>query len=244
MEINMQRRQCLGLFVMVLSGCAVQPPPDTTSFSLVIVPAQFAPAVPGQECMILVGVEESSAPAASGDPVQLSVAADHCAVSINPSAIRAGDVAEVTLVPEENALEQTVIASIRGQRGTHADTATASFEVWHGEDTVEGEAIALRDRFVAWLADAHPELEITGSTEWESRVVRPVWLVVTHYLFLSDEWEMGVSWHIMIPPSDWTRIYLRHRFDEMTPSLAFEISSRANATEPPHEIEPPDEVTR
>lgn len=75
-------------------------------------------------------------------------------------------------------------------------------------------------------------------------MVRPVWLVVTHYLFLSDEWEMGVSWHIMIPPSDWTRIYLRHRFDEMTPSLAFEISSRANATEPPHEIEPPDEVTR
>lgn len=74
MEINMQRRQCLGLFVMVLSGCAVQPPPDATSFSLVIVPAQFAPAVPGQECMILVGVEESSAPTASGDPVQLSVA--------------------------------------------------------------------------------------------------------------------------------------------------------------------------
>lgn len=240
----MRHRLCLGFCLLALSGCAVQPPPEPTSFSLVVAPAQFAPAIPGQECMFLVGINQPNGAEGNVDPVQLSVTADHCAVSISPPTIQVGQVAEVTLVPKDDALEERVDASIRGQRGTDVETATVSFEVWSGEDTVEEEAIVLRDRFVEWLAEAHPELGITASTDWESRVVRPVWLVVTHYMFLSGEWELGVSWHIMIPPSDWARIYLRHRFDEMTPSLAYEISSRADTAELPHEIDPPDEVTR
>jgi hypothetical protein len=40
---------------------------------------------------------------------------------------------------------------------------------------------------------------------------------------------------MLIPPKDWTRIYLRNRTMEMTPSYAFEITSR-DARDEPHEI--------
>ena len=39
------------------------------------------------------------------------------------------------------------------------------------------------------------------------------------------EWEIGVSWHVMIPPHDQARIYLRNRYTEATRSYAFELSS-------------------
>jgi len=41
---------------------------------------------------------------------------------------------------------------------------------------------------------------------------------------------------VMIPPHDWARIYLRHRFTEVGPSYAFEISS-LDAKEEPHTID-------
>jgi hypothetical protein len=64
-----------------------------------------------------------------------------------------------------------------------------------------------------------------------------------HYLFFSDEWEMHVAWHIMIPPYDWVRIDLRRRYVETAPSRAFEISSRSSGAEP-IEIAPPDSMWR
>jgi hypothetical protein len=45
----------------------------------------------------------------------------------------------------------------------------------------------------------------------------------------------------MIPPYDWAKIYLRHRFDESAPTYAFEISSIQGKAEP-EAIEVPDWV--
>ncbi len=56
-------------------------------------------------------------------------------------------------------------------------------------------------------------------------------------------WEMGLVWHVTIPPSDWTRIYLRERGKETKPSLGFEISS-VEAGDPPHATDPPETVDR
>jgi hypothetical protein len=54
---------------------------------------------------------------------------------------------------------------------------------------------------------------------------------------------MHVEWHVMIPPYDWARIDLRHRFDETKPSQAFEISSWSANTEP-IPIEAPEKIWR
>ena len=54
---------------------------------------------------------------------------------------------------------------------------------------------------------------------------------------------MDLTYHVMIPPNDWARIYLRQRFEEMQPSYAFEISS-LEANDTPEPITPPETVLR
>jgi len=113
------------------------------------------------------------------------------------------------------------------------------------EDEVGPLAAEVRDLFIPWLAQNRPELGITEQTQWTGTIVTPHILVVTHYLYFSDEWEMHVFWHVMIPPYDWAKIELRRRFVETLPSLAFEIPSRSAA--PPLEaqaIEPSDTLWR
>ncbi|GAI01433.1 unnamed protein product, partial [marine sediment metagenome] len=153
-------------------------------------------------------------------------------------AITPGQVAEVTVIPNEASTGETLTVNIKGERGG-LQTETRTIVVLVGEDTLEPYAADVRDRFIPWLAANYPEFGITTETEWTGTVVRPRILVVTFYLFFSEDWEMGVSWHVTIPPHDWTRIYLRHRATEVSPSYAFEISS-LDAQEEPHAIDPKD----
>jgi len=64
-------------------------------------------------------------------------------------------------------------------------------------------AIEVQDAFIPWLEANHPEFGITAETEWTPTIVRPHFMVVMYYLFFSDEWEMGVRWHVMISPYDY-----------------------------------------
>jgi hypothetical protein len=123
------------------------------------------------------------------------------------------------------------------------DEKVASFEVTEGEDDRQEYATGLLYKFVSWLAANHPELGITADTTWNGTMVSPVWLVVSHYLFFSEEWELHIEWHIMVPPYDWAKIDLRHRFDALAPSYAFEIPS-LDANSEPVAIEVPEAVWR
>ncbi|MFP3897934.1 MAG: hypothetical protein ACLFVD_01270 [Dehalococcoidia bacterium] len=71
----------------------------------------------------------------------------------------------------------------------------------------------------------------------------PVWLIVSDYLIFSEKWELHLERHVMVSPHDWARIDLRHRFAELEPSYAFEVSS-LDARSEPVPIEPPQEVWR
>lgn len=128
-------------------------------------------------------------------------------------------------------------------RGAAVETTDVSINVSRGEDTLLDAATPLRDRFVVWLAAERPELGITADTEWTPAIVQPHILVVSHYLFFSEDWEMGLMWHIMIPPHDWSRIYLRPR-GELAPTMAFEIPSVAGSTSQIREIDVPAAVDR
>jgi hypothetical protein len=106
-----------------------------------------------------------------------------------------------------------------------------------GEDGLAADARAHLAPFLGWLAKFHPELGIDERTNLEGTPGSWV-LVIDHYQFLSEEWEIGLAWHVMIPPDDWARIYLRRRWSEVRPARAFEFSSVSSGAEP-HEIDPP-----
>ena len=86
------------------------------------------------------------------------------------------------------------------------------------------------------------ELGISEGTVWQGTPGSWV-LIVTHYVFISADWEVDLAWHVMTPPNDWIRIQLRHRWTETAPSVAFEIPSAAG-TASPREIAPDEAVWR
>ena len=135
---------------------------------------------------------------------------------------------------DEASTGETLTVTVRGERGGLEQTETVTVEVMEGEDDdgMASTAAEMRDKFIPWLAANHPEFGITSETEWTGTIVKPDIMVVMYYLFFSEDWEMGVSWHVTIPPHNWARIYIRHRFTEVTPSYAFEISSWSEEGEP------------
>ncbi|UCC32751.1 MAG: hypothetical protein JSU86_10790, partial [Phycisphaerales bacterium] len=228
--------------------------------SIQVIPEQMDDAVPGQKCVLLITVEDGGSSQAAS--VALSASATGADVSVNPTSITPDEVAEVTVIPHQPIAAKlrqdrarqpiiddeeepwTVTATIHAEREGVERTASVDIIVSRGQDDLGETAAAYRDLFIPWLAANHPELGITTDTEWEGIIVRPHIVVVMYYLFFSEEWEMGVSWHVMIPPHDWSRIYLRRRFTESAPSLAFEISSTSDAEEEPFDIELPLSVWR
>lgn len=223
-----------------MSGGVPGGPPPDAPFALSVAPRELQGfAIPGQEVVYLVSLAEGA-----GAPVTVTVDADGAAARVErPDLGPDSAVAEVVVVPDAVSVGASVTVTIGGRRGSASDTEMLTFEVVEGVDDRPESATVLRDRFVAWLAANRPDLGITAATAWEGTMVSPQWLVVSHYLFFSAEWEAHVSWHVMIAPHDWARLDLRRRFRETTPSAAFEIASVSGDANP-RPVEVPPEVWR
>jgi hypothetical protein len=251
---------CIALIIAVVAIAALPPasgePNDgnvdeNSAFHINVIPETpetineepfFKYSIAGQHFVFLVTIDDEGEE--SELPVHISATAPGAEVVIYFEDIFEGEVAEVVVIPAQASVGTRIEVTITGNRGSASDEKVASFEVAEGEDDRQEYAEMLLDRFVSWLATSHPELEITEDTVWNSTTVSPVfWLVVSHYLFFSDEWEAHIEWHIMMPPDDWARIDLRHRFDELAPSYAFEISS-VDANSEPVQMEVPETVWR
>ena len=245
---------CIAVIVAIVAIAALPPASGETdensAFHIDVIPETpedingepfFKYSVVGQHFVFLVTITDEGQE--SEVPVHVSATAPGAEVVIYCKDIFEGEVAEVVVIPTPASIGATIEVTITGTRGSVTDEKVASFEVAEGEDDRQEYATELLDKFVSWLATNHPELGITADTTWNGTMVSPVWLVVSHYLFFSEEWELHIEWHIMVPPYDWAKIDLRHRFDELEPSYAFEISS-VDANSEPVAIEVPETVWR
>ena len=244
---------CLAIVVGVV-GFALFPPASEAAnadgvFHINVIPqtpevienqSTYKYAIAGQQFVFLVTVTDDGT--LSG-PVTISAKANGATVVIYQQEIVPGQVAEVVVTPTQKSVGKTIKVTITGTQGKLNDKGVFKFEVAEGEDDRGEYAAELLDKFVNWFAANQTDLGITEATAWNGTMVSPVWLEASHYLFFSDEWEAHIEWHIMVPPYDWARIDLRHRFDELAPSYSFEISS-LNATSLPIPIEVPETVWR
>ena len=197
--------------------------------------------IPGQKCIFLVTFENLVKGSGEANPVTISTKAPGSTVIVSPQTITVGQIAEVIVVPDKTSIGKNLTITIQGKREGLVETDNITIEVIDGVDMLGPVAEYMRDKFVPWLAVNYPELDITNQTQWYGTIVNPRILVVMHYVFLSDDWEMYITWHVMIQPYDWAKTYLRHRFNEIQPSYAFEISSVTIQREP-HLIEIPNWV--
>lgn len=236
------------------------------AFTMTVVPEQVYDAVYGQRIVVLISVEDGGQTPVP-EPVHITVTSSQADITVVPEYILPGEVCEATVIPRPGKAAGSgvktpgmfgrgvprggypegddVVIAVCGERNGAEQSTELHVNVLYGGDGWLEYATMVRERFIPYLAEQHPELGITPDTVWTGTIVKPHILVVTHYLFFSAEWEMGIIWHNMIPPYDWARIYLRHRFTDMTPTYAFEISSfSAQPPEQPHPIDPPAEVDR
>lgn len=243
--------------ILVLAGCGGTAPSASPSSSptgsagpsasgealtLQLLPDRFVgKSIGGQRVLLLVTVP--------GDPMDGPVAlraeatgGGGAQVEVSPTELVPGQVGEVTVIPAAITGEAELALTVTGTRGGSEARAERPIPIVEGADTEAATARAHLLRFIPWLAANRPELGITEGTVWQETPGSWV-LIVTHYLFLSPEWEVDLAWHVMTPPNDWIRIQLRHRWSETAPSAAFEIRSAAGSA-PPSEIAPDATVWR
>jgi len=219
----------LALLPVAAAGCA--PAGESGEpFDITVYPdALKGNAIPGQRIVFLVIVKDS---AAGGAAIAISAQAPGAKVSVNPKTIKPGQVAEVTVIPAAAQAGKSLEVTISGRRGGLTDQEKSTCAIIEGKDDRREYATELLGKFTSWLAANHPELGIDASTRWTGTMVSPQWLIVSHYLFFSEKWELHIEWHVMVAPHDWARIDLRRRDSETRPSHAFEISSLKGGTAP------------
>ncbi len=212
------------------------------SFALGVYPDRLkGNAIAGERVVFLVSVSSNGTSPAAG--IRISAAAPQSAVMVSPETLSQGQVGEVAVIPDVMAVGTNLTLTISAEGGGVTQSHSVDFTVVAGEDWRSDQARQIRDTFVQWLEVNEPGLGVTNQTQWLGTIVSPKWLVVEHYLFFSKDWEMHVYWHVMIPPNDWARIDLRHRFTQSVPSLSFEIPS-VNGSLSPHPIPTVNETWR
>lgn len=225
-----------------LAGC--WPSTDKAQFELRVTPEMVVDLAQNAVGVFLVSVEQPAG--AETGPVALTVMASAGTAAVSSPTIQPGDVVELRLAGEDVPVDTVVTVTVQAVRGDVVRVARAEATITNpvaAPDDRLGTGLAMRDLFLPWLVSEHPELGITADTDWTPNPLRPHILEVSFYMFESAEWELVVWWHVMIPPYDWARMYLRHRGDELVPSFAAEISSHSSG-EAPHVMSPPDEVWR
>jgi hypothetical protein len=124
---------------------------------------------------------------------------------------RQDDTVEVTIQPSRDLAPGDYRIEVEA-RSTHCtrrlplDVKVVAWDVGDG-----GESPQKRDEFLAWLNAEHPELGGFSSSGWSSYQTYPEILIVEHWTFLNERWEMRVCFHVMIPPHDWSMVRLRSR---------------------------------
>lgn len=234
----------LALLTVAMAACGGNGQATTTAappaeqFELAVAPAKYFPITPGQWFVVVVS------PSGGNGTVEVtaSVAGD-ATVEPASTSVSPGDVAEFTLVASQESVGSTLDLQLTAVRGEHRQSRTLPIEVVEWSDDIRPLATELRDRFVAYLETERPELGITSTTKWTPTITKPQILVVMHYLFFSEDWEMGVMWHVTVPEHAWSRMYLRPRA-EFSPTLGLEIPSYLDPEALPTPFEPPTEIDR
>ena len=126
-----------------------------------------------------------------------------------------------TMVNAETAIAEVAISpTAQAPVALHSITVTASNQT-HEEviqlevDVIPWGIVSMNTiqekygQFEDWLRDEHPELGNFASQRWDLYSTYPRIVVVEHYTFLSEDWELRICFHVMIPPNDWSKMLLR-----------------------------------
>lgn len=214
------------LALCLLSACGDVAEPSA-SFGLRLVPDTSMRAVVGQRCVVLVESTLSS----TRRSATLRAVVDAPFELLGRELPGGGSVSEIEVDPDGAVTDVRI--EVAGEYGGERARVVGSIEVVEGSDALALEARRRLALFLAFLEDELGDEGITRRTHW---VGAPVVSADDRYLFYSIRWEAGVAWW-----GERTWLYLRRRFAEARPSLAFFVRG---AGAPPVPSAPPATVER
>ena len=74
----------------------------------------------------------------------------------------------------------------------------------------EASDLKLND-FKSWLIAQNPKYASLFQYQMQKYLTYPEILIVEHWTYLSNDYELRFCFHVMIPPHDWSRIQIRQR---------------------------------
>jgi len=167
-------------------------------------------------------------------------------VSFEQTTLIPGEAVEVWVDVPEVVVDTDFTVTVRATRGAASSQVDIRATAVPGVDDVSGTAKEIAAVFLRHLAGSVPGGPITVADLGNGTPVAGL-LVVTHYAWFTDAYEVGLGWHIMVAPSDWAVLYLRPRHNP-APARAFRINSWSRALSGANytfeEITPPADVTR
>ena len=152
-------------------------------------------------------------------------------------------VLEIFLNPNSTHLNHKIEIEARVSNNNTIIKNSALVEIINWTQSNISEVIGMRDVFISHLSINEPSFNINESIIWEGFDNAPQILIVEHYLFRSEFWEMELSRHVMIAPYDWVKVYLRPR-NQTKPTWSGMITSWSSGNHTIVETDPPAMVYR
>lgn len=221
----------------LLQGCSWFPNGPVLCAS----PTEVLDAPAGEPCLILLSC---SMPGEwPSTPLPLTLSATHAAEVVAPDMMELDSLTEVLVTPPNEAIGDQVVLRFSTAYRNFATVTLRVTESPQAPTELRRDAETILESFIPWLHETVPEIDFDDMAHWAGIPIRLHRLVVSHYMFLSTDWEVVVWWHVTTPPHDWARIYVRRRYVDVQPRLAAEISSVLGGEESAS-IAPPNEIVR
>ncbi len=151
---------------------------------------------------------------------------------------------EIFLHPTENLIDKEIgvnLFAITSKQKLPIGSSNIQVINWTSQ-ILSDDILNIRNQFLNYIEANTSFTNINSSTNWNFCGTVPI-LIVEHYLFKSEFWEMEISRHVMIQPHDWIQVYLRPR-NQANPAVCLKVDSWGGDNSSIYEIEPPSEIFR
>ncbi len=150
-----------------------------------------------------------------GDSVLLTTSAGTGLITLfQPSVVRQSQQVYLVVISTDSTLAQQQTMTVCAHHNNDSITKVLSIR-----NANNGHGFYLIDSARTWLDTAYAYFKHSFPTQkiflnnlqqspWVSCFPYPPLLIVTHHLFVFENWRATVLWHNMVPPDDWAKVFI------------------------------------
>lgn len=123
----------------------------------------------------------------------------------------ASRVADIIIRPDANAAIKKYTVAVRAEHAGKVRTLPLEVELYNWENSPVETPLLKRNEFKNWLISRNNKYQSIFGVPDKLFHTYPEILIVEHYTYITEEYEVRFCYHVMIPPHDWSMILIRRR---------------------------------